>query len=152
MPVMEAVKRVNHNPPERTKANQRAFLEALSKCGNKKRACLEVGIDDSSPYMWANRSERFAEKMAEAQLKGEKVQLDEYEQLLHKRISAGTRDPHSAVLTMFRMKRLDPRYRDNATMNVVAAGPVAIMMGMEQPGEPQDVVVEPRQKAIDGAK
>ena len=71
--------------------------------------------------------------MQEAKAEGEKVMLERLEREIDKRALAGKTDPGSPNLLMFRTKRLDPRYRDNATVQVIAAGPLAISIGREEP-------------------
>ncbi len=134
--------------PVITRLNQQAFLQALAKCGSKKQAAREVGIDPATPHQWGYKDERFAQKMAEAATRGEQVLLGEIEGIIDARIRQKAKDPQSAVLTMFRTKRLDPRYRDNVSLNVQAQGPVAITFGLDAP---QDVV-DTQPKAIASGK
>jgi hypothetical protein len=96
------------------------------------KVCKELGIDPSMPYTWATKSESFAKRLEEAKAKGEKVVLDWYEQTADARAAAGKDDPGSTNLTMFRMKRLDPRYRDNAQINVLATGPIALYSALDE--------------------
>lgn len=125
-------------PPRRSSAaltlpqrreKQRAFLQALRETGNKLQAAQTAGVDPVTPLRWAARNPQFAEKVALAQARGDEVQLARLEVHLTDRALAGPTDQQSAILLMFRVKRLDPRYRENASVNVLAAGPVAITMG-----------------------
>lgn len=124
---LEKPKHRNQHPPSITKAKQRDFLTVLvHERGNIRRACLRLGIGETMPHEWASKSAEFAKRLEEAKALGEKALLDWYENKVDERADAGKEDPQSAVLTMFRMKKLDPRYRDNAQVNVIATGPLNI--------------------------
>lgn len=130
---MSKVKRPNQYPPALTRANQKRFLEALVACGgNAKRACGLIGIAETRPWHWAQSSAEFSKKMQSARALGEKALLAEYEDRVDKRSEAGKDDPQSAVLTMFRMKRLDPAYRDNAQVNIATQGPALLVFEVLQ--------------------
>jgi hypothetical protein len=118
----------NQYPASLTKQKQRDFLDALSQTGRHVQSCAVAGIVQSVPYQWASSNKEFAKRFEAAKAKGEKVLLDSYEDLIDNRTAKGQSDPQSAVLTMFRTKRLDPRYRDNAVVQVNAVGPVAIQL------------------------
>lgn len=120
----------NQTPVRVTLANQKKFLELLANSGEFRKCCQSVGVDYTTPYQWAYKSEQFAKRLEEARAKGEKVLLDRIEEQIDKRVFVGADDPQSAVLTMFRTKRLDPRYRDNAVTNVNVVGPAAIQFNI----------------------
>lgn len=129
----------NQTPPAVTRRRQRAFLAALRMDGNITRAAAHHGLHPTQPHHWASKSESFAKKMREAKAKGEQALLERYERLIDSRSFAGKDDPASALLTMFRTKRLDPRYRDNATpITLTATGPVAISFGVDQSAPPTE--------------
>ena len=123
----------NQYKPSLTKQKQRDFLAELARTGRHIQSCRYVEIAQSVPYQWASSSKEFDKRFEAAKAKGEKVLLDCYEDLIDNRTALGPRDPQSAVLTMFRTKRLDPRYRDNAVVQVNAVGPVAIQLNFGAP-------------------
>lgn len=94
-------------------------------------SCERVGIAVRTPYDWAERSPEFAEEMKKARDIGDKVMLGTLEKEIGKRALAGHKDPGSTNLLMFRTKRLDPAYRDNAQVNIATLGPAAIMFALE---------------------
>ena len=117
----------NQTPPALTKKRQTLFLHLLAETGRIKQTCHSLGLDPATPYIWGYKSEQFSKKFALAKAQGEKVLLDTLEDQIDSRIMVGQRDPQSAVLTMFRTKRLDPRYRDNVAVNVQINGPQALV-------------------------
>ena len=127
---VERPRQPNQTPPAVTRLRQQQFLDLLSSTGNSKQSCLQLGLHPQSPYVWALKSEVFAKRFEQAKELGEKVLLAEYEDKIDQRAMEGKDDPQSAVLTMFRVKRLDPRYRDNAPTNVNIAGPVSIQLNI----------------------
>lgn len=135
--VIERPRHANQTPPAVTKLRQNDFLQLLSLTGQFRQSCLKLGIENAMPYKWAKQSEAFRKRLDEARAAGEKVLLDRYEEIIDQRVETGQIDPQSAVLTMFRTKRLDPRYRDNAVVNVNAVGPVAIQFNLS-PSTPND--------------
>lgn len=134
----------NQTPPQLTRIRRVAVLEAIEREGNIVRASKLTGIEPRTVYKWAEQSETFAEKLREAKAKGERALVDRYEEYIDKRAFSGPKDQHSALYTFFRVKALDHRYRDNVSVNVAAAGPVAIMIGVDTPPD----VVEADAKAI----
>lgn len=131
--VLDKPRHANQTPPALTKQRQDQFLRMLSQTGQLRATCTALALDTSTPYNWASRSERFAKRFEDAKAAGEKVLLDAYEEKVDERAFTGQSDPQSAVLTMFRMKRLDPRYRDNAVVQVNASGPVAMQLNFNAP-------------------
>ncbi len=123
--------RRNGTLPSATAAKKRALLERLAEHGSLARAAEEAGVSIRTTRWWRQRSPAFADRYDEALAHGEAVQLAEYERLMEQRIRAGAKDQQSAILCMFRVKRLDGRYRDNANVNVLAQGPVAISLGLD---------------------
>lgn len=105
---------------------QVAFLEALSGCGSVVEAARQVGLAPRTPRRWARDDDAFAEVMQKAHEVGLLVRLDALEQEADRRAKEGvdmpvyqggkligTRRQYSDLLLIFRMKRLDPAYRDN---------------------------------------
>lgn len=128
VPTQSKPRHANQTPPSITRANQNKFLELLALTGEFRPSCDAIGISYNSPYQWAIKSDAFAKRLDAARAAGEKVLLDRYEEQIDKRVFMGSADPQSAVLTMFRTKRLDPRYRDNAVLEINAKGPVAVQL------------------------
>ena len=120
----------NGTSPALSKQRQREFLAEVRRTGRVMQSCHRCGISSSQPYDWASKSNEFAKRFEAAKLRGEKVLLDTYEDLIDKRAETGPLDPQSAVLTMFRTKRLDPRYRENAQVAIIS-GPVQITFGVQ---------------------
>ena len=120
----------NQTPPALTRKRQDDFLKLFVQTGKLKQTCLALGMNINMPYLWATRSESFAKRYEEAKIQGEQVLLAEYEDKIDQRAMEGKDDPQSAVLTMFRVKRLDPRYRDNAPTQVNLTGPVSIQLNI----------------------
>jgi hypothetical protein len=121
----------NQYPPELTRRKQGDLLRLLAETGRLKAACQAVGIDPSTPFQWANNNPNFAKKLDEARMAGEKVLLCEYEEDLDQVVANRKYITVSGNLRMFRMKRLDPRYKDSNQVNVQVNGPAAIQMGVE---------------------
>ncbi len=114
--------------PQARRAAQRVYLATLRRTGLKLTAAKKAGVHPSTPFEWAARDERFAEKVAEAQAIGHGTRLARLEAEVHRRARAGTADGASALLLMFETKRHEPAYRDNARLDVYAQGPVSIIM------------------------
>lgn len=128
-------KHANQHLPAVTRLKQRTFLHSLIQHGSNGKACKAADIDEATPIKWASKSEQFAKAWDEAKLKGEKALLLRYETHLDKvllpdedmSIDDFARTQNSRF---FRMKRLDPAYRDNAVVNVTANGPLAIQFNL----------------------
>ncbi len=121
---------VKLTPVER-RAKQRLFLAALRRTGLKLLAAKTAGVHPSTPFAWAARDDRFAEKAAEAQALGSGVRLARLEREVHRRALAGTKDQGSILALMFETKRHDPAYRENAGVQVLAQGPVMISLSLD---------------------
>ena len=130
LPVELPTRQPNQTPPALTHLKQRKFLEHLKCTGEYRPSCDHAEVSYNTPYQWAYKSEAFAKRFDEARKQGEQVLLDRMEEHIDNRVFAGKDDPQSAVLTMFRVKRLDPRYRDNAPTNVNLTGPVSIQLNI----------------------
>lgn len=134
--------------PMARRAKQRVFLQALRRTGQKLTAAKAAGVDASTPFRWAARDARFAEKMAEAQAQGDQVDLARCTGLLKRRIR-NVKDPASAILLMFHMKKLEPRYRENGGMQLAVTGPVSITFERDPGPTPQPVGVEGHARTLD---
>ena len=121
----------NQHPPAVTKAKQRLFLNTLRQTGSIADSCRAANVDSSAPHYWASASTHFAKAFSESRAFGEKVLLDTYESTLDDTV-LGHPDfdsvVRSQILRMFRMKRLDPRYRDNTVIAINNTGPVAMQL------------------------
>lgn len=122
----------NQHPPELTRKKQAEFLLLLAKTGQHVRCCQAVGIDNSRPLQWADKNELFAKRFEEAKKKGEQVLLLAYEADLDAVVAQPLFLQHTSNLRMFRMKRLDPRYRDSATVQVAVLGPAQLVLGCDE--------------------
>ena len=117
----------NQHPVSVQKAKQAIYLQHLVTTGRHGLSCEMTGIAPNLPFHWARTSIAFSKRFEDAKTLGEKVLLAAMEEQIDSRIMVGQRDPQSAVLTMFRTKRLDPRYRDNVAVNVQINGPQALV-------------------------
>lgn len=131
--LMERPKHRNQYPPAVTKAKQQRYLQILRETGSHAKSCQAAQIAPVSPFEWATKSALFAKEYEAAKTQGEQVLLKRYESNLDAvllpdedmKLDDFARLQNSRF---FRMKRLDPAYRDNAVVQVNAAGPVAIQL------------------------
>ena len=127
----------NQHVPAQTRVQQSLFLKALAVSGTVKAACARVNIPSvKCVYEWASASKVFSKRFDEAREKGEKRLLLRYEEHLDETLLPELAMPiedfsRTQISRMFRMKRLDPRYRDNAPAVNVNVGPVAIQFVMQ---------------------
>jgi hypothetical protein len=126
----------NQYVPAMTRQKQRDFLLVLSRTGQHSKSCAAVQIATSTPYDWADRSVDFAKKLKAAQEMGEKVLLAAYEADLDAVVAEPLFIQHTQNLRMFRIKRLDPRYRDSVAAVQVNVGPAAIVMNIDDDPAP----------------
>lgn len=120
--------------PQRLKRlRQDAFLKKLSETGSVTQSAAAADINLCTPYHWCEMDLGFKAAMESARSIGEKTILALLETEIQRRALAGKEDPGSPNLLMFRTKRLDPAYRDNAVVNVNAVGPVAIQFNLNTP-------------------
>ena len=130
----------NQYNPAVTRAQQRAYLSHLAATGRHVLSCQATGINDSQPFNWGTSSADFKKRHEEAKLKGQAVLLAQYEATLDAHVLDHTEKDDinkSQILRMFRMKKLDPSYRDNAVPTVNMVGPVAIQFNLALPQTPQ---------------
>ena len=124
-----------------TRALQRATIAALRQTGTYKAAAELVGIDPHTITRWCHKFPEFRQLADEACDFADKYVVgDEIRHAFHKRAIAGKEDQQSAVIGMFLLKKADPRYRDNASVSVNLAGPVAIQFNLTpQPSEAKQI-------------
>ena len=84
-----------------------------------------ANVHETQPFQWINKDEDFAKKYAEAKELGEKVILGQYESKVDQEALDKEFNKVTGVLTMFRMKKLDPAYRDNSQVHI-QVGPSAV--------------------------
>ena len=121
------------SPPSVIKAKKKAILERIRETGRVAQSCRDLGLAVNQPYEWASRDDEFAKKFDAARQQGERVLLAQYEQHLDQHVqSVEGIDQYAKVQNslFFRMKRLDPAYRDNAQVQVIT-GPINVMFGMD---------------------
>lgn len=131
-PRKERVLRSN-TPQKLKKLRQEAFLKKLSETGSVTQSADAADINLCTPYHWCEMDLDFKAAMESARAIGEKTVLALLEEEIQRRALAGKEDPGSPNLLMFRTKRLDPAYRENAVVNVNAVGPVAIQFNLSTP-------------------
>ncbi len=140
MPTTPAAKprHANQHPPALTKARQDDILRLIALSGRISQSCEQVGLDPGVLYGWATRSVSFSKRLDEAKARGEKAILAHYEHnldtvCLDREID---KDPELYAKVQnsmfFRMKRLDPAYRDNAQVQILATGPLALMSSLAE--------------------
>ncbi len=118
---------------------QRKFLDLLAATGRHNQSCQLLHINPGTPHQWASRSEAFAKRFEQARAEGQKVLLQSYEHKIDlESLDQGKFDKVTAILGMFRMKKLDPSYRENSQVSLVATGPIAIHMAIREPGKSVD--------------
>lgn len=122
-----------HTPAKSVRQSQKAFLSALSQCGTYHKAATLIGIEPHTVSRWIQKYPKFAELATEIKEHALKTLiLDNIESNFADRAVAGKEDGQSAIIGMFMAKRADPRYRDNAQVNVAVTGPVAIQFNLSQ--------------------
>lgn len=120
-------------PQKLKRMRQDAFLQKLSETGSVTQSAAAADINLSTPYHWCEMDLDFKAAMESARAIGEKTVLALLEEEIQRRALAGKEDPGSPNLLMFRTKRLDPMYRENAVVSVNAVGPVAIQLNFGSP-------------------
>lgn len=135
---LERPKHRNQHPPAVTKAKQQRYLQVMSETGSHAQACKSAQISENAPCLWAQRSRVFAKEWELARERGEKVLLLKYESNLDQVLLPDNQLNIEDFAKLqnsrfFRMKRLDPRYRDNATVEVNVKGPAAVQINLGAP-------------------
>ena len=93
---------------------KRGFLVAFAQRGIVSEAAEASKVHRTTHYEWLKTDPDYAEAFEVAK----KQYIEKLEAELDKRALAGKQDPHSHILLMFRLKKLDPRYRDGAHIQV----------------------------------
>jgi transposase-like protein len=120
--------------------SQKTFLAALSQTGTIGAAAQLCGIDPHTPSRWIRKYPKFKEEFDTIKEHAERyVVADAIEAEFDRRALAGKEDGQSAIIGMFRLKRINPAYRDNAQMNVTVHGPVAIQFNLLTPAPAQAI-------------
>ena len=120
-------------PQKLKRMRQDAFLKKLAESGSVTQSAAHAGVNLCTPYHWCEVDLDFKQAMESARAIGEKTVLATLEEEIQRRALAGKEDPGSPNLLMFRTKRLDPAYRENAIVSVNAVGPVAIQLNFGTP-------------------
>ena len=108
---------------------KRAYLNALARCGNSRTACKLSGVGYRSIFRWRKQDELFADYEEQAKAIGSEVYKDELESLLDQRIRDDTRKT-SDILLMFKLKQLDPSYRDNQSRFDRKVGEITVVLNI----------------------
>ena len=116
--------------------SQKSFLAALSQTGTIIAACRLIGIDNHTPGRWIRKYPKFKEEFDSVKEHAEQYLIkDQIEEQFYQRALAGKEDGQSAIIGMFTLKKIDPRYRDNAQVSVQLQGPVAIQFNVNLPSQ-----------------
>lgn len=119
----------NQYHPIATKAMQKAALAAIEEHGTLVAAARVLGIDPHTISRWCKKSDAYRDKVREAQAFSEEYHtLDKIKASFNERAIAGKEDGQSAIIGMFLAKKIDPRYRENAGVQINATGPVAVQL------------------------
>jgi len=125
----------NQTPPALTRKRQADFLSLLAQTGQWVKSCEAIKVHQAIPYKWAMASEGFAKRLEEAKVAGEKVILSRYEgQMDAVCLADMALDEYAKVQNsrFFRMKKLDPRYRDNAPSVNIVTGALSIVSTLDE--------------------
>ena len=136
--IVDRPRHPNQYPPAVTKAKQAIYLKTLATCGIHSRASQAADVALNQSCQWASKNKEFAKAYESAKIAGERVLLLAYESNLDTVLLPETDmslDDFARLQNsrFFRMKRLDPQYRDNAVVQVNAVGPVAIQLNFGTP-------------------
>ena len=116
------------------RASQKAFLAALTQTGTIISACRLIGIDNHTVSRWLRKYPKFQDEFAQAKDHAEQyVVKDAIEDHFYRRALAGKEDGQSAIIGMFTLKKIDPRYKDSNN-SVVLHGPVQINFALDSSG------------------
>lgn len=115
---------------KRSKARDKEFLALLETGIGPTKAAPKVGYSVSAAYKHRNEDEVFAKLWDEAHEVGVQVAIGVMEKEADRRSTTGVLEPvyqkgrlvgrvrkYSDTLLMFRMKRLDPAYKERVDMN-----------------------------------
>lgn len=114
----------------RTQDLDQKFIDALLEGLGPLKSAKKAGYSVSSVYGWRKNDDEFAKRWAEADEVGTQIQLATLEAECDRRAISGVVDKiiqvgdkthefkkYSDSLLMFRMKKLDPTYRDRVDLN-----------------------------------
>ena len=117
-------------PVKRSKARDKKFIDALLSGVGPTKAAPIAGYSVPAVYKWRKLDDEFAQAWADANEIGIEVQLGELEAECDRRATKGVLHnvlmikkerieihKYSDSLLMFRMKKLDPSYRDSVNLN-----------------------------------
>ena len=128
----------NATPLALTRAKQQTYLQQFSLTGSHAKACTAAQIDLSTPKQWSYKSELFQKAWDRARELGEAVVLSRYETsmdavcLENPEVQQNPETYAKIQNSMFfRMKRLDPRYRDNAPQVNIVTGALSIVSTLD---------------------
>tara|TARA_R110001599_G_scaffold339851_1_gene559725 strand:- start:23494 stop:23967 length:474 start_codon:yes stop_codon:yes gene_type:complete len=115
---------------KRSKARDQKFVDALLEGLGPVKSAKKAGYSVASIYVWRRNDDEFAQRWAEADEIGTNVQLATLEAECDRRAVNGVVDKiikigdqthrlkkYSDALLMFRMKKLDPTYREKVDLN-----------------------------------
>lgn len=115
---------------KRSKARDKKFIDGLLEGLGPKKAAVKAGYSIAAVYVRRHKDPDFAKDWAEADEIGIQVQLSALEDecdrravngALHNIVKDGKESVkimrYSDALLMFRMKKLDPSYRDKVDLN-----------------------------------
>lgn len=121
---------VRKKPVHRSKARDQKFIDALLEGLGPVKSAKKAGYSVASIYIWRKSDDEFAKSWLEADEVGTQVQLAQLEAECDRRAVNGVVDKiiqigdkthrfkkYSDALLMFRMKKLDPTYRDKVDLN-----------------------------------
>jgi len=114
----------------RSEARDQKFIDALLDGLGPVKSAKKAGYSVASIYTWRKHDDEFAKRWAEADEIGTQVQLATLEAECDRRAVDGVVDKiievgdqthkimkYSDALLMFRMKKLDPTYREKVDLN-----------------------------------
>lgn len=121
-------------PVTRSDAYDQKFIDALLAGYGPTKAAIKAGYSVASVYKWRSQDADFSKRWEEANEIGVQVQLATLEAEADRRAVEGVEDKvievngeqkvvkkYSDSLLMFRMKKLDPTYRDKVDLNHTGA-------------------------------
>lgn len=121
---------VRKKPVHRSEARDQKFIDALLEGLGPVKSAKKAGYSVASIYIWRKNDDEFSQRWAEADEVGTQVQLAQLEAECDRRAVNGVVDKiiqigdqtyrfkkYSDALLMFRMKKLDPTYREKVDLN-----------------------------------
>lgn len=121
---------MSKRPVKRSKARDKKFIDALLSGVGPTKAAPAAGYSVPAVYKWRKLDDEFASAWADADEIGTEVQIANLQAEIDRRAMEGVEEPvfylgqkvghirkFSDSLLMFRMKKLDPSYRDSVNLN-----------------------------------